>query len=388
MRSALRAWDALGIACQKQEKSTAARDAFQHAIAANPAALLSRVHLIRAEITLQLWPEAVKSAQALIDVDATHRYPEAYLLQGIAHQLSHDMEAARISFRVYLERVPNAPNAAAVKAQLDEPSIPGATAESSLPVQQALLVPPPEPEFTPGGEAWLPGGRKALAAIARLNGVPGTEDFFVEYCRSIAAQTSRTALHPIPGYTATAQAYVATVATLMDLGERKEDRAVFTLSLNDAKTPRILALLGWKVVHRNGAAAIEPGDQPADGPRQQIPAALGIDEAAMQAALEAGRMFQFEILSENAPLVGGASWGPLLQAFAGAHLCGSREHAGRDSGRARQTCGTAHSGDSTRRRFVAIRRHLPRSGRLSGGRLGETRRSEPGRSRSLLRNAP
>ena len=310
------AWDALGIACQKQDKKTEARDAFRRAIAGNPTALLSRVHLARAEIALQLWPEAAKSAQILIEADTAHRYPEAYLLQGIAHQMSHNMDAARISFRVYLERVPNSPNSAAVKAQLEEPGG-GAATEPSFPVQQALLEPPPEAEFTPGGEAWVPGGRKAMAAIARLNGVPRAEDFFVEYCRSIAAQTSPTTARPIPGYTATLQAYVGAVAALMDLGERKEDRAVFTLSSNDAKTPRILALLGWKVVRKDGRApAVEPGDQPADGPRQQIPAALGIDEAAMQAALEAGRPFQFEILSEDAPLVGGASWSPILQSFA------------------------------------------------------------------------
>jgi VWFA-related protein len=309
------AWDALGLVCQKRQKATEAREAFQRAVAADPAALLSRLHLARAEISSQLWPEAAKSAQALIEADAAHRYPEAYLLHGMARYMSHDTDAARASLQTYLDRAPNAANAALVKAQLEDLNRPSGAPEPSLPIREALLAPAPEPEFTAGGEAWVPGGRKALAAMARLNGVPRAEDFFLEYCRAIAAQTSRMTAHPIPGFAAALQAYIGAVAELMDLGERKEDRAILTLSLGDQKTQRILALLGWKEVRKNGAPATAPGDQPADGPRQQIPTALGIDEWAMQEALEAGRTFQFEILSEDAALSGGASWGPLLQAF-------------------------------------------------------------------------
>ena len=121
---------------------------------------------------------------------------------------------------------------------------------------------------------------------------------------------------PVPGYGTTLQSYFSSVAELMDLGERREDRAVLTLSLADAKTPRILALLGWKVAQENGVSSIEPGEQAIDGPRQQIPRALGIDEFAMQQELNAGHTFRFEILSENAPLTGGAAWGPVLQGFA------------------------------------------------------------------------
>jgi VWFA-related protein len=311
------AWDALGLVRQIQQKA-GAREAFLRAVAANPTALLLRLHLARAEITLQLWPEAAKSAEALIEADAGHRYPEAHLLQGIAKYMLHEMDKAQASFRTYLERVPNARNAAQIKAQIEEMSHPSAAPAPSISIREALLdpEPQPEPEFTVGGEAWVPGGRKALAAIARLNGVPRAEDVFLEYCRAVATQTSRMTAHPIPGYAASLQAYVGAVAELMDLGERKEDSIVLTLSLSGEKTRRILALLGWKVVGRNGAPAIEPGDQPADGPRQQIATTLGIDESAMREALEAGRTFRFEIVSESAALSGGASWSPLLQSFA------------------------------------------------------------------------
>ena len=53
-----------------------------------------------------------------------------------------------------------------------------------------LLAPATEPEFTPGGEAWVPGGRKALATIAHLNPVPPAETLFLEYCRAISEARS------------------------------------------------------------------------------------------------------------------------------------------------------------------------------------------------------
>jgi VWFA-related protein len=308
------AWDALGLARQNQQKATA-REAFLNAVATDPKALLSRLHLAYAEVESQLWPEAARSAESLLQADTARRYPEAYLLHGIARFNLRDRDAARSSFQTYLERAPNSPNAAFVKTQLAELTQPGGVPQPSLPGQPALLAPEPEPEFVVGGEAWTPGGRKALAAIARLDGVPGTGDFFANYCRAVAAQTSPTTPRPIPGFTAALQAYIGAVAELMDLGERKEDRVSLTLSLSDARTQRILALLGWKAVSKDGAPAIEPGDQPADGPRQRIPSALGIDEFAMREALEAGRTFQFDILSENAELIGGPAWGPLFHVF-------------------------------------------------------------------------
>lgn len=74
---------------------------------------------------------------------------------------------------------------------------------------------------------------------------------------------------------------------------------------------RALQLLGWKLTP-NGDS-IEPGDQPADGIPQEMPALLGIDELQMQQTLDAGRVFQFEILSEDAPLIGGGAWTDLLK---------------------------------------------------------------------------
>ncbi len=132
-------------------------------------------------------------------------------------------------------------------------------------------------------------------------------------------QTSRLNEDPIPGYAADLLAFITSVSELTELGDRRPDRTVLHLSLAPAdltKTGRILNALGWRVADRDGKPGIEPGDQPADGPRQQVPPALGIDELAMQSTLEAGRPFDFEILSETSALAGGAAWGATLESFA------------------------------------------------------------------------
>ncbi len=76
------------------------------------------------------------------------------------------------------------------------------------------------------------------------------------------------------------------------------------------KTARLLRQLGWMLDETGESPKVELGDQPADGLRHGIPAALGIDEIAMRDALEAGRSFEFDIRSENARLIGGVLWPP------------------------------------------------------------------------------
>ena len=300
------AWDALGLACQNRKKEAEARQAFQRAVAADPGALLSRLHLVRSENALQLWPEVAASATGLIQADIFRRYPEAYLQRAVARSMLRENEAALADYRSYLERAPNGPNAALAKAQIEQLTRPAASAPPlAAPVQA-------EPAAAPvATEAWVPGGRKALAAVAHLHGEPAPESFFLEYCRAIAAETSPLTRQHIPGFRNTLVGYLAAISELVELGERHDDRVVFAFSLKDEKAPRILALLGWKA----GADTIEPGDQPQDGPRQQILPVLGIDEPAMQRALETGQTFRLEIPVETATVANAAAWAPLLQAF-------------------------------------------------------------------------
>jgi len=170
------------------------------------------------------------------------------------------------------------------------------------------------------GQVWVPGGMKALAAAAHLEPVPTRSNFYSEFCRAIVRETQLGAA--IPHYMETLQAYMDSVAKLASEGERVGDRTVIVLSISTAerrkKTARILPLLGWKLVkHQDGSFGVEPGDQPADGPRQSAPAVLGIDEIGMQETLEAGGNFQFEIVSEVAPLIGSAAWSALRESSPG-----------------------------------------------------------------------
>ena len=349
------AWNALGAACQYLHKVDDARDAYQHAIDVDPKLLIAYLHLTRLELAAQHWPEAIKAADALIKADPTHRYLEAYLDDVIARYATKDLDGAEATLnqalpldmrhevprleyfmgavlnekgdkagaaehlKKYLELAPKADDVAVVTGHLDELKSASSSA-LPLPGMAEMLAPAIDPNLPVVGNAWVPGGMKALAAMARLKGVPSYENFFLEYCRSISIETSKANNMRTPGYSANLRAYMAAVAELTALGEQRRDKTVIALSLADPtrlqKAKQILPLLGWKVVEEDGAARLEPGDQGADGPRQQIPAAFGVDEVAMAQALQAGKSFTIEIPTENASLTGGVAWwGSLVQGF-------------------------------------------------------------------------
>ena len=356
-------WSGLGFVYQNLKKTAEARDAFQHAIKADPKALLARVQLARVEVAAKLWAEAAKTSEGLIEADKEHKYLEAYLEHGLACYMLRDFDRARASLseavrldpqhqapmseyllglalaakgdreaavetlRKYIVHAPFSPNADKVQAQIASLSRPAAPAAGAAPqpIEPALTaaeIAPPEPApdaIKLDGRTFVPGGRKALAAVAGLQGVPPPETFLLEYCRKIAAETSTLAERTTPGYIAGVKAYLSAASLLADLTERREGRSVITLSLADPvarrQTEKILSLLGWRVVQQNGATAVEPGDQAYDGPRQQILPALGIEEMAMREALQAGRTFPLEFESEYVALAGGSAWGVTLQEF-------------------------------------------------------------------------
>jgi Ca-activated chloride channel homolog len=328
------AWNVVGLACNAQKKFPDARDAFRQAIAADPSSIPHRIQLTRVEITMQLWADAAKTAEEAVQADTAHRHPEGELNLGIARYMLNDIAAARANWERYLEHAPSAANVGQVRAKLEEMRAPAGGTPAAPSVPEALLAAVSEPDFTIGAEATVPGGRKALAAIAHLPSVPPAAAFFLEYCRAIAAQTSRMAEAAIPKYAATLQQYLASVTELADMGP------VFKLSLKDAQTEKVVALLGWRVVDRDGKRTVEPGDLPADGARQLIPRALGIDDLGMKQTLESGGVFSFTIESETAPVTGGAAWNAelrLMPALSG----GIAEAFARDARLARAYAGLA-----------------------------------------------
>jgi Ca-activated chloride channel homolog len=350
------AWNSLGAACQSQRKTEDAREAYQHAIRADPGLLIAYLNLSRLEIGLQHWPDALKAAESLIKADTGHLYMEAYLDDVIARYALRDLagveavlitalpldkkhELPRLEYfmgavlgakgdpqggaehlRKYLELAPKANDAGGVRTYLDDLGAARAAAMLPLPDGPKLPAAGVDPDLPIAGDAWVPGGMTALSKVARLNGTPSSETFFLEYCRAISTETSKTNNMRTPGYSANIEAYMAAVAELTRLGEQRGDKTVITLSLADVeqvqKARRILPLLGWKVVEEADVARIEPGDQEADGPRQQIPAAFDVDQVTMQNALQSGKSFEFEVPSEKASLIGGVAWwGALTKEF-------------------------------------------------------------------------
>ena len=344
------AWSGLGFALQSQQKPAEAREAYRRAIAADPASLLPRAQLLRMMVAGKLWAEASAGAAALIAADKEHRYPEAYYHHGMARYMLQDPEGARASLaeavrldtrhempqaeyllgaalgakgdrtgavlhlQRYLEAAPAAPNAAFVREQVARLTSPAASAspEPALPVPDEILPTETEPAVVATGEARVPGGRKALAAAARLAEVPEPSRFFPEYCRVVAEETWPLSEHHTPGYTAGLEAFLESATELAAMGE-------IQLSLKGEalpRTERVLTLLGWKVVRGEGALTVEPGDRAADGPRHRIARALGIDEAAMRDALNSGGTFPIQVVTENVPLSGGSAWGALLAGYA------------------------------------------------------------------------
>jgi len=341
------AWNSLGAVCQYQKKIADAREAYQHAIKLDSGLLIAYLNMTRLEIGSERWAQALTNAELLIKADAGHRYLEAYLDAVVAQYALHDLAGAEATlktalpidkkhelprleffmgavlaakddpdgsaehFKKYLELVPQAKDASAVRAYLEHAGL-----ALPLPAETEVLPGLIDPNLPTSGDAWVPGGINALAKTARLKATASYETFFRDYCRAIVAETSKANNMRTPGYVANVEAYMAAVAELTRLVERQGDKSIISLSLADAKqvqhTREILALLGWKVVEEDGALRLEPGGQDADGPRQRIPAAFDIDEVTMQQDLQTGKTFRFEIPWENAALAGGAAWWAVL----------------------------------------------------------------------------
>ena len=349
------AWSAIGVAYQKQGKMNDARDAFRHAIAADKTELLPYVSLMRIEAAERNWSETAKASENVIRSDRQHRYLEAYLDAAVAHFQLHELDAAETEldaglaidtkqtipqfeyllgiihetkghraeavehFRKYLELAPEGPEAETTKSHVARLMDATAGPAPELPDATVSLALSTDPNVLLIGDAPVVGGIKALSLIAHVKPNTRPADFFLEYARAVARETSPFNDQRVPGYAARLMAYMTSVEQLRRLGDTRGDATVILLSLaneaNARKTERILPLLGWKVVRRNGLTRVELGDRPEDDARQKIPRALGIDELAMQEALDAGGDFRFEIPRETAPLVGGSAWGFLLEGF-------------------------------------------------------------------------
>jgi Ca-activated chloride channel family protein len=340
-------WVALGLTYQNERMPAEARDAFRRAADLDAKSLQTKLLLAHAELECQNWAEASRAASAVIAADSKHRYLGAWLYDadalyhlnemeraearvkellqldrarsfplaeyvlGLILESRKELDSAREHMAKYLEIQPNSAEAAAVRTRMENLGKP-------QPVAADVQIDAPNLTADSPGEAAVPGGLKAFARMARLEGEPAYDTFFLEYCRKILHEISPYAEDPIPVYLGQLQAYMAAVEELTAAGvKRADDSTLVTLSLKSPeerkKAARVLRLLGWTLNETAKVPEIGLGDRPEDGMRHAIPAALGIDEIAMRDALEGGRSFEFEIRSDTARLIGGVRWAAALK---------------------------------------------------------------------------
>jgi VWFA-related protein len=398
-------WHLLGTLCQNQQKPEEAREAFEHAVEADPKALGPYVLLARLEIHTRDWEAARKTSGKLIQLDVRHRFPEAYVHNAAARYYQRDLDGAERSareavrldkkhmlpraeyvlglvlaakrdyaaagehLREYLKLEPKASDAAAVQTRIANLGKPEA-AEPAPELDKADLSLPP------AGEAWVPGGIRALAAAAHIEKPVSSGDFFAEYCRARVRLASPESSRSLSGYLGSLRTYFAVMAELAQAGTRKADQITIALSLSGTaqrkETERILGLLGWKATVDHGTTTVEPGDLASDGLRQMLPGLVGIDAIAMQEALEAGRSFTIELPSEEARLIGGSAWSGFVrikQEFPG----GLAEAFARDLRLAKTYAGLAEMGTEAATAMVSavgLRTLVMQHADLLGARAG------------------
>ena len=88
-------WHALGVVQEKLQKFAEARDAYEHAIEADPKMLPPYATLARLCLRTKDWQGAAKASDALIKVDSKKVYQEAYLHQAVARYGLKDWTARR-----------------------------------------------------------------------------------------------------------------------------------------------------------------------------------------------------------------------------------------------------------------------------------------------------
>ena len=87
-------WHTLGIIFQTEQKLPEAKDAYQHAVDADPKSYVSYVALARVFIKAKDWQNAAKISDALIKLDPKQTYPEIYLHQSVALLKLKDLSGA------------------------------------------------------------------------------------------------------------------------------------------------------------------------------------------------------------------------------------------------------------------------------------------------------
>ncbi|HEY4360730.1 MAG TPA: hypothetical protein VGN17_07160 [Bryobacteraceae bacterium] len=106
-------WDTLGIVLNHVERTAEARDAFQHAIEADPKYVAAYVSLARVSIRLKDWDGVTKAVDGELKQDPKHNYIEIYLHQAVAryHMKDYDGALAAVQQCIMLDKTHALPRA-------------------------------------------------------------------------------------------------------------------------------------------------------------------------------------------------------------------------------------------------------------------------------------
>jgi tetratricopeptide (TPR) repeat protein len=98
-----RGWHSLGIAYETLQMPADAKNAYTHAIEADPKMTVSYVTLARMDVLLKDWPGAAAAADSAIRLDPKRTFPEVYLHQAVARYEMKDLAGAEASAKLALE---------------------------------------------------------------------------------------------------------------------------------------------------------------------------------------------------------------------------------------------------------------------------------------------
>lgn len=99
-------WHALGVVDDRSGKTAEARDAYMHAIEADPKLLPPYVTLARLCIITKDWQCAAQNADSLIKLDPKHTYAEIYLHRAVAQYELKDLAGAEESAQEFIRLDP------------------------------------------------------------------------------------------------------------------------------------------------------------------------------------------------------------------------------------------------------------------------------------------
>jgi len=97
-----RGWHTLGIAYEVLQMPGEARDAYTHAIQADPKMVVSYVTLSHIDVLVKDWQGAETAAQGAIKLDPKRTFPEVYLHQAVARYQLKDYAGAEASVKEVL----------------------------------------------------------------------------------------------------------------------------------------------------------------------------------------------------------------------------------------------------------------------------------------------